>query len=335
MNAEPGYRILASVLNDALNQAQHGKGKERHAAGESFDKQEICQNTRAVGFGYPLGQARKKAREAKRLLRDRGKDAAIAECLGAINYLAAAVIVMEEQEQAETDEIFERAAAETWNRDDDMILGDHSERTAAQGVEDTLRFRQNKHEYLRAASKILDTPPRQPSLAGLVDWSDAPDWAVCAAQDKNGDIYFFSTNEVMLNSYHPHKYEWANITGRAAFYKTAPLAHDWQTPLKRTTSGMKICPLCDGDGLREYWTTRGGPGREKLVKEHTTCEWCKGKKQVPYWVECTADAKKWHEDNYHHQSFTDEEPQYLMRHIPVTEQEDEAWESKAPSDVPG
>jgi hypothetical protein len=56
---------------------------------------------------------------------------------------------------------------------------------------------------------------------------------------------------------------------------------------------MKICPLCDGDGLREYWTTRGEPGREKLVKEHTTCEWCKGKKQVPYWVECTADAKKW------------------------------------------
>jgi hypothetical protein len=101
MKAEPGYRLLASVLNDALNQAQSGKGKERHACGEPFEQQEICHNTRAVGFGYPLGQARKKAREAKRLLETRGKDAAIAECLGAINYLAAAVIVMDEQDNCE------------------------------------------------------------------------------------------------------------------------------------------------------------------------------------------------------------------------------------------
>jgi hypothetical protein len=101
MKAEPGYRLLASVLNDALNQAQNGKGKERHACGEPFEQQEICHNTRAVGFGYPLGQARKKAREAKRLLETRGKDAAIAECLGAINYLAAAVIVMDEQDNCE------------------------------------------------------------------------------------------------------------------------------------------------------------------------------------------------------------------------------------------
>ena len=103
MKTEPDYRLLASVLIDALNQAQNGKGKERHACGEPFEQQEICQNTRAVGFGYPLGQARKKAREAKRLLETIGKDAAIAECLGAINYLAAAVIVMEEQSVNETD----------------------------------------------------------------------------------------------------------------------------------------------------------------------------------------------------------------------------------------
>lgn len=99
MNAEREYRLLALVLNDALNQAQSGKGKERHACGEPFEQQEICQNTRAVGLGYPLGQARKKAREAKRLFETKGKEAAIAECLGAINYLAAAVIVMDEQDE--------------------------------------------------------------------------------------------------------------------------------------------------------------------------------------------------------------------------------------------
>jgi hypothetical protein len=128
MKAEPEYRLLASVLNDALNQAQNGKGKERHACGEPFEQQEICLNTRAVGFGYPLGQARKKAREAKRLLETRGKDAAMAECLGAINYLAAAVIVMDESEG--------------------LKLGDHSERTAAEDVERTLRWRQGPdHTY--------------------------------------------------------------------------------------------------------------------------------------------------------------------------------------------
>jgi hypothetical protein len=101
MNILPGYERLAEVLQNALDQAQSGKGKERHACGEPFEQQEICHNTRAVGFGYPLGQARKKAREAKRLLETRGKDAAIAECLGAINYLAAAVIVMDEQDNCE------------------------------------------------------------------------------------------------------------------------------------------------------------------------------------------------------------------------------------------
>jgi hypothetical protein len=131
MKAEPGYRLLASVLNDALNQAQSGKGKERHACGEPFEQQEICHNTRAVGFGYPLGQARKKAREAKRLFETRGKEAAIAECLGAINYLAAAVIVMGESQK-------------------NHRFNDHSERTAADELEETLLWRQKglaNHTY--------------------------------------------------------------------------------------------------------------------------------------------------------------------------------------------
>lgn len=95
-NTKLGYESLAHVLMNALDQAQTGKGKERHAADEPFREQEICANTRAVGLGFPLGQARKKAREAKRLFEIDGPDAAVAECLGAINYLAAAIIVMNE-----------------------------------------------------------------------------------------------------------------------------------------------------------------------------------------------------------------------------------------------
>ncbi|MFW6178679.1 MAG: hypothetical protein ACOC43_10000 [Desulfohalobiaceae bacterium] len=96
MRVKVGYETLARVLQDALDQAQMGKGLRRHAAGEPFSQQEICANTRAVGLGYPLGQARKKAREAKRLFETEGLDPAVAECLGAINYLAAAVLVMRE-----------------------------------------------------------------------------------------------------------------------------------------------------------------------------------------------------------------------------------------------
>ena len=87
-----GYEALAYVLDKALNQAAHGKGKERHATGEPFDQQPICAITRRVGFGYPLGQAEKKIEESQRL----DTDAAVFELLGAINYLAAAVICLEE-----------------------------------------------------------------------------------------------------------------------------------------------------------------------------------------------------------------------------------------------
>lgn len=88
----PGYEPLASVLQEAMNQAQHGKGIERHANGEPFDRQKICEITRRVGLGYPLGQAIKKAEESVVLGGDRGR----AELLGAINYLAAAVICSRE-----------------------------------------------------------------------------------------------------------------------------------------------------------------------------------------------------------------------------------------------
>ena len=89
---ENPYRSLRYVLELAVDQAANGKGKERHASGEPFDQQKICKISRAVGVGFALGQAIKKAEESVRL----NKESGLREILGAINYLAAAYIVLNE-----------------------------------------------------------------------------------------------------------------------------------------------------------------------------------------------------------------------------------------------
>ena len=91
---EDPYISLRYVLELAVDQAANGKGKERHANGEPFDQQKICKISRAVGVGFALGQALKKVEESIRL----DKDAGLREILGAINYLAAAYIVLSESD---------------------------------------------------------------------------------------------------------------------------------------------------------------------------------------------------------------------------------------------
>jgi hypothetical protein len=73
------------------------KGVERHALSKDqpFTEQPICVLTRQLGMGFPLGQAVKKVLESQNLMRFPGR--AKAELLGAINYIAAAVIVLDEQ----------------------------------------------------------------------------------------------------------------------------------------------------------------------------------------------------------------------------------------------
>jgi hypothetical protein len=90
-----GYEQLAKVLDDALAQAQAGKGKERHAGeGEAFHDQQIVQLCEWMGSTQgDVFQAAKKAIESTRLPAPRAE----AELLGAINYLAAAVIVLRRQ----------------------------------------------------------------------------------------------------------------------------------------------------------------------------------------------------------------------------------------------
>jgi hypothetical protein len=91
----PGYQSLARVLARAFQQAAHGKGAERHAQdGEPFDAQVMQDMARRFGVGSLLGQAFKKSEESQRLPHGAG----VRELLGAINYLAGAVIAMERAE---------------------------------------------------------------------------------------------------------------------------------------------------------------------------------------------------------------------------------------------
>lgn len=87
----PGYESLARVLSLAFDQAAYGKGMRRHALGEPFDEQVMQIGADKFGTGALLFQAFKKSEESQRLPRQ----AAINELLGAINYLAGAVIAIE------------------------------------------------------------------------------------------------------------------------------------------------------------------------------------------------------------------------------------------------
>lgn len=95
MKTNPGYESLAGVLQRALDQAQDGKGAERHANSLPFDKQPMQTIAGQVGVGFLTGQAIKKTQEGQTL--PAGRD--VAELLGAINYLAGAVIFIESQRQ--------------------------------------------------------------------------------------------------------------------------------------------------------------------------------------------------------------------------------------------
>ena len=85
-----GYAALREALDAAYDQSANGKGKERHANDRAFTDQPILRITELVGHGFPLGQAIKKAQEAGGMVTRGEVEAARAELLGAIVYLAAA-----------------------------------------------------------------------------------------------------------------------------------------------------------------------------------------------------------------------------------------------------
>lgn len=88
-----GYHGLWRVLTDALDQAQLGKGAERHGQDKPFEEQPMQKLIELHGRGFAYGQAGKKAQESERL----AYDAARRELLGAIVYLAGAVINLDKE----------------------------------------------------------------------------------------------------------------------------------------------------------------------------------------------------------------------------------------------
>ena len=88
------YYELAKVFNDAFIQASAGKGSERHSysAAEKYKEQLICEMDRRLDGNAcgPRYQAVKKIYESARM----DPEKAIHELLGAINYTAAAIILL-------------------------------------------------------------------------------------------------------------------------------------------------------------------------------------------------------------------------------------------------
>lgn len=101
-NYDVRYTSLAAVLREAYDQAASGKGSQRHnPRGTFFDQQPILEIGRMVGIGFHTGQAMKKSQEATtRFQRDpqnrEERERAVAELLGAINYLAAGIVLIRE-----------------------------------------------------------------------------------------------------------------------------------------------------------------------------------------------------------------------------------------------
>lgn len=100
--AQPEYLPLAGVLQLALDQAQSGKGRDRHADDKAFLDQPILDIARMLdGIGGHSYQIMKKAQEAARMVRRDQHAAAVAELLGVIVYASAAVLLIKEQTPAD------------------------------------------------------------------------------------------------------------------------------------------------------------------------------------------------------------------------------------------
>lgn len=88
---------LMRVLRAAYLQSARGKGLVRHNPDQlPFTEQKIMTLGRLTGIGGHVYQACKKATEAQTMLKKDCPDAAQAELLGAIVYLAAAYLLVEE-----------------------------------------------------------------------------------------------------------------------------------------------------------------------------------------------------------------------------------------------
>ncbi len=96
LEPRPGYEVLARILDDALEQAQTGKGAKRHAEpGQEWTEQVWHQISCELGHGFPAGQVAKKLAEAWRLPMPQRRW----ELLGVINYAAHLVELSDEEDR--------------------------------------------------------------------------------------------------------------------------------------------------------------------------------------------------------------------------------------------
>lgn len=92
------YGELNEILDRAYDQAANGKGKERHSNGLFFEDQPMQTISDLLGTNHGLlFQAMKKIQESTRMESDK----AVHELLGAINYIAGAILYLEKKEKAE------------------------------------------------------------------------------------------------------------------------------------------------------------------------------------------------------------------------------------------
>lgn len=93
---EDGFERLRKVYAAAVEQTKSGKGADRHGSGEAFEKQLIVTIGEHLGSNhFELGQAIKKLIESSRLAARGEVDKARSELLGALNYTAAAYLMLE------------------------------------------------------------------------------------------------------------------------------------------------------------------------------------------------------------------------------------------------
>ena len=92
---------LQTIFDQCIEQAASGKGEERHGHGVPFMEQPWHQIAERQGLGFLAGQAEKKIGEASAMIQaNPGRDGVEfwqKEIRGAINYLAMAMLYVEEQ----------------------------------------------------------------------------------------------------------------------------------------------------------------------------------------------------------------------------------------------
>lgn len=176
MNA-PGYEQLSEVLRAAFDQAAYGKGAERHARGNDFDKQHM--QTISTLLGTERGMAFQVCKKLTEGIDMEAYDRFERELLGVIIYTAG-IIIWRKKNSPPTAEAVKPDVA-------------HCPHCGASEL----------HQLTCPTQSVITvnlgttlSPPIDPADVDISDnshprWKDAPDWANYLAQDGDGSWYWY------------------------------------------------------------------------------------------------------------------------------------------------